>query len=95
MKHNYDHGIHSNPDAKAWAEFFIKCKFENKWTIDNIDEGLMISWFANAMMAEHDHIHQTKIVLDKPAPDLREAVKAWRKNWTTIRKCLYRCGCDL
>ena len=57
----YDHSIHMNPDAKAWAEFFMKTKEENNWSLADIDESLMIGWFANAMMAMHDHLHHEKI----------------------------------
>lgn len=45
----YDMSIHSNPDAAAWAAFF-------KATFPDSDEGLMHGWFANAMMAMHDHM---------------------------------------
>jgi len=31
---------------------FQKSKKKNKWTLDDIDEGLMIAWFANAMAAQ-------------------------------------------
>jgi hypothetical protein len=51
---DYDRNIHHNPDAKAWAEFF--CKTMREQHALTIDEGLMIGWFANAMMAMHDHI---------------------------------------
>lgn len=50
---NYDMSIHSNPDARAWAKFFMKTIDENEVVID---EELMIGWFANAMMAMHDHL---------------------------------------
>jgi hypothetical protein len=53
---DYDRSIHSNPDARVWAEFFVATAKEQKWCIDDIDEGLMIGWFANAMMAMHDHV---------------------------------------
>lgn len=57
---DYDMSIHSNPDAAAWAKFFQKTFEEQKWTIDDIDESLMIGWFANAMMAMHDHVLSEK-----------------------------------
>jgi len=41
--------IHDNPDAKAWAEEFAK-------HFDLPDVETMIGWFANAMMAMHDHV---------------------------------------
>jgi len=53
---DYDRSIHNNPDAQAWAKFFMKTVKEQGWSIEHIDEGLMIGWFANAMMAMHDHI---------------------------------------
>lgn len=49
---DYDMSIHRNPDAQAWAAFFMKTLDENP-SIE-IDESLMIGWFANAMMAMHD-----------------------------------------
>ena len=52
----YCKNIHSNPDAQAWAKFFIETLKEQGWKIEHIDEGLMIGWFANAMMAMHDHV---------------------------------------
>lgn len=51
---DYDMNIHTNPDAKAWAEFYKK-------TFPDSDEDLMLAWFANAMMAMHDHLNNTKI----------------------------------
>jgi hypothetical protein len=48
--------IHSNPDAQAWAKYFIHKKEEKNWRIEDIDEPLMLAWFANAMMAMHDHL---------------------------------------
>lgn len=41
-------------DAKVWAEEFIKTMKRMNWTIDDIDESLMLAWFANAMMAMYD-----------------------------------------
>jgi len=55
---NYDKSIHSNPDADAWAKFYIKI-------YPDADLGVMRGWFANAMMAMSDHIYQTKTVIDK------------------------------
>jgi hypothetical protein len=55
---DYDHSIHSNPDAVAWAKFYKEIN-------PDADESLMLGWFANAMMAMHDHIYSTKKVLDK------------------------------
>lgn len=55
-KPDYDISIHDNPDAAAWAKLFIE-----KWSKvypdrPAPDEGWMLGWFANAMMAMHDHV---------------------------------------
>jgi hypothetical protein len=54
MTNDYDISIHTNPDAQEWAKFFMRVYKENPDMV--IDEGLMIGWFANAMMAMHDHL---------------------------------------
>lgn len=61
---DYDRSIHHNPDAAAWTTFFMK-----QWTKvypgrQPPDEGWMLGWFANAMMAMHDHIYSER-------PDVR------------------------
>jgi hypothetical protein len=50
----YDMRIHSNPSALAWTKFFREHNPEC-----NLDDDVMLGWFANAMMAMHDHIYQT------------------------------------
>ena len=51
---DYDLSIHHNPDAQAWAKFFIETINKNPDYV--IDEEIMIGWFSNAMMAMHDHL---------------------------------------
>jgi hypothetical protein len=48
---DYDLSIHQNPDADAWAKFFMECN-----PTCNIELDEMRAWFANAMMAMHDHL---------------------------------------
>ena len=48
---DYDRNIHRNPDAAAWADLFV-ATFPG--LADKHD--LMLGWFANAMMAMHDHL---------------------------------------
>ena len=48
---DYDKSIHSNPSALAWTKFFRECRPEC-----NIDDDTMLGWFANSMMAMHDHL---------------------------------------
>lgn len=47
----YDRSIHGNPDAGAWAKFFVETFPALKGK-----EGLMLGWFANAMMAMRDYL---------------------------------------
>lgn len=61
----YDMSIHQNPDATAWAKFYTESReaFEASGREGRFDdEANMIGWFANAMMAMHDHVTGTKIV---------------------------------
>ncbi len=48
---DYDMSIHTNPSAEAWVKFFRECNPDC-----NVPDDLMLTWFANAMMAMHDHI---------------------------------------
>lgn len=68
----YDMSIHSSPDAQKWTEFWITnlkqmavqkygpaCSFAQLEAMAGklaTDEGAMLGWFANAMMAMHDHV---------------------------------------
>lgn len=52
---DYDMSIHTNPDAVAWAKFFMERNPDC-----GIPEDVMIGWFANAMMAMHDYVTGTK-----------------------------------
>lgn len=59
MATEYDMSIHTNPDATAWAKFYVQTreKFEADGREGRFDsEENMVGWFANAMMAMHDHI---------------------------------------
>lgn len=48
---DYDMSIHTNPSAVVWAKFFSET-----FPDCNVPEDMMLGWFANAMMAMHDHI---------------------------------------
>ncbi len=56
---DYDMSIHTNPDAMAWAKFFRESNPDC-----NVPDDLMFGWFANAMMAMHDHLKGGPVVLD-------------------------------
>lgn len=68
MAKDYDMSIHNNPDASAWAKFYVDTKHEFSLANPGAEfdtEENMIGWFANAMMAMHDHVTGQKVtVLD-------------------------------
>jgi len=82
MSKDYDRSIHSNPDAQAWARFFMKTWAEHKNDPAWIDESLMLGWFANAMMAKSDHVrgNAEKDVADlvQAGKDTLQLFEAWR-----------------
>jgi hypothetical protein len=47
--------IRNSPDAREWAREFVKVSLQLGKEVDDNTEGWMIGWFANAMMAMHDH----------------------------------------
>jgi len=51
-------GWQHSTDALVWAEQFIAHKEKLNWSLEDIDEGLMLAWFANAMMSMHDHVER-------------------------------------
>lgn len=51
---DYDLSIHRNPDARAWAKLFMETW--HKIGRPEPSEEWMFIWFANAMMAMHDHM---------------------------------------
>ena len=56
---DYDIAIHHNPDAQAWAKLFIETTKDMDREVFR-DEGYMIVWFANAMMAMYDSMDPQK-----------------------------------
>jgi hypothetical protein len=68
---DYDRNIHHNPDAMAWAKFFVETTKDMGREVF-CDEGYMVGWFANAMMAMHDSIkpHESADEIER----LREAL---------------------
>ena len=87
---DYDMKIHSNPDAQAWAKFFIQTKEKASWRIGDIDESLMLGWFANAMMAMHDqmamhdHLESQRTWVDLTDEEMLEC--NMDGDWTTDRE---------
>ena len=76
---DYDHSIHTNPDALAWAKFFKKTCTE----LDlQCDESWMHSWFANAMMAMHDWMMSNTVREEREKRIAAEAaLESERKGW--------------
>jgi len=76
----YDMKIHSNPDAQAWAKFFIHTKEKASWQIEDIDESLMLAWFANAMMAMHDYLKSQRTWVDLTDEEIQVVAKQARSK---------------
>ena len=53
---DYDMAIHTNPDAVAWARFYAETRSKSADPANFDSEENMVGWFANAMMAMHDHL---------------------------------------
>ena len=90
---NYELTIHSNPDAQAWAKYFIHKKEEKNWQIEDIDESLMAAWFANAMMAMHDHLKSQRTWVGLTDEEIYEAVCPLC-NSDEVAKCLLEVSID-
>jgi hypothetical protein len=71
-----------------WAECFEKYKQDNGWSIDDIDEGLMMTWFANFWACIYTPL-QTRIeTLEADRDNLTKQLTTWReindKNWQEL-----------
>ena len=82
---DYNRNIHHNPDAQAWAKFFIETTKDMDREVFS-DEGYMIAWFSNAMMAMHDHLYKTEI------EQLREALILTTEHINLIRTRITKGG---
>lgn len=49
---DFGHKLLQTNNAMTWAEEFVRIKKEKGWTLEDIEEGLMVAWFANAMAAQ-------------------------------------------
>lgn len=82
--------LHSTMDARVWTEEFFNTIRKNGWLVDkNLDEGLMIGWFANAIMCGYDIAHQRMAEQSRPktnfrANDLRQSLLA---TWEDMPEC--------
>ncbi len=80
---DYDMTIHHNSDAQAWAKFFIDATKDLDRDVFR-DEGYMITWFSNAMMAMHDHLYVTEIVRrqNEAANEIEQLREENRMRWS-------------
>lgn len=54
VRHMEENSWQQSMDAQVWAQKFMEYKKRMRWTHADIDESLMIGWFANAIMAGYD-----------------------------------------
>jgi hypothetical protein len=82
LRPDYDRSIHSNPDARAWAAFFAQ-HFPPGSPCP--DEGTMLGWFANAMMAMHDSLKAAPVPPPPPSPEPSEVPEEVRSALDSYR----------
>jgi hypothetical protein len=78
--------LHATTDAAIWAFEFVRIKRAQGWTLDQIDEGLMTSWFANAMCAQMDKDSDALAAVTAERDALLEAVGRVREICNAYRK---------
>ena len=49
---SYNHSLHDTMDAQRWTKEFVR--------LHGGDEGLMLGWFANAIMVGYDKGRETR-----------------------------------
>jgi len=74
--------LNDNPDAMAWANEFMRLFGERK---AEIDHGLMLAWFANAIMAGHDWVARNQWAKTAALEQERDEARTER-NTATIGK---------
>ena len=73
----YDTSIHQNPSAEAWTRFFYE-----HYPDCNVELDVMLGWFANAMMAMHDHLKSKEI----------EPLQQVCEEWAETSQRNYQCA---
>ncbi len=72
-------------DAQVWAKEFMRLFGKS---LSQIDEGLMISWFANAIMAGFDEANRRHDKKAKPAEKGIEELELKSLLWDYLMDCL-------
>jgi hypothetical protein len=82
-----DNGVKFDPqsmDAVVWAKEFMRIYWENNPQLYYITEDLMLTWFANAIMAGYDEAHRrikTKLLgMVGEKEDCQEGEQYWMWN---------------
>ena len=52
-------------NARLWAKSFMDTMDKNNWDLEDIDEGLMISWFATVIETTKDRMNYDEIYEDE------------------------------
>jgi hypothetical protein len=79
---DYDMSIHSNPDGAAWAKFFAETMAKLGQPCP--DEDTMQGWFANAMMAMHDHLASRSSPAREPGACRTDPECYWRRMYDQL-----------
>lgn len=89
---DYCRSIHHNPNAGAWADLFVQTY---PGLVDKHE--IMVSWFANAMMAMYDYhqnkLHEKQSVNSQPMPILEFSNPMFHAGTNlTVRRGRKWCG---
>ena len=64
-------------DASKWAEAFCRIKEARGWSAADINEGLMIGWFANVIEHSQQVRGAAQAPLRQPTEDMLNAARDW------------------
>ena len=71
-----DINLMDTTDAKVWADEFVRIKNKAGWQLEDIDEALMVGWFANMWAATYDPLQSIIEHQQKEIKTLREALES-------------------
>jgi len=71
-------------DAKVWAEQFVKHKKDNNWTLEDIDEDLMVTWFANALCTAHVQMRRQMEDMARSRDDAEKGLEAQNTRFNEL-----------
>lgn len=75
---------HDSPDAMVWAEKFVEMHKGKEIGSEDVDAGLMVGWFANAMATQ---ITPKKVHDATEVPLMLDIIEKWHVRLGCTRVC--------